>query len=62
MQNYSLEQFDSNFLPGYNNAGEAVIYRILPNWNPDFRKALKAKIELIKEKFLKSSKSGRRWF
>jgi hypothetical protein len=51
MPNFSVEQFDSSFIEGFNNIGEAAIFRIMPNWNPDFQNAVKAKVDLILEKF-----------
>jgi hypothetical protein len=42
MPNYSEEQFASDFLLGSSNFGDAVVRRMMPDWNPDPITMLKA--------------------
>lgn len=51
MPNYSLEQFSSDFMNGYDDVAIAAIYRMMPNWSPDYKKALKSRVELLIRRF-----------
>ena len=44
---FSLEQFDPNFANGYKNEGEAIIFKLIPNWAPNPRAVLKNQVTKV---------------